>query len=376
MRFGVNYTPSVGWFHHWLNFRADDVARDFDAVAELGVDHIRVFPLWPVFQPNRTLLNPSAFNNLERVLELARQRGLDVAVDGLQGHLSSFDFVPAWLTTWHRRSMFADPVVLGSTADYLQTLARVCAGHPNLLAMTVGNEVNQFTGAVHPEPYPATQGEVAHWLETMIAALRAGAPAASIQHACYDATWFDDTQPFTPWHAANLGDLTVVHSWVFAPAAAPEAFETQAFARYLTELARAFQQDPARQLWVQEVGAPRSVLPESAVIPFIEGTVAELADTPGLYGITWWCSHDVSRSLADFPELEYSLGLISEDGRIKPEARALKAAIGALAARQPGPLAPTPPGDLPLDLTAVGGRAGCQGPLRSARRRSWDLPVD
>ena len=34
VRFGVNYTPRVGWFHHWLDFCADEVARDLDTIAE------------------------------------------------------------------------------------------------------------------------------------------------------------------------------------------------------------------------------------------------------------------------------------------------------------------------------------------------------
>ena len=59
-RFGVNYTPSRGWFHHWLDFDLDEVRRDLDAIAALGLDHVRVFPLWPVFQPNRTLIRPRA----------------------------------------------------------------------------------------------------------------------------------------------------------------------------------------------------------------------------------------------------------------------------------------------------------------------------
>lgn len=359
VRFGVNYTPRVGWFHHWLDFCADDVARDLDTIAELGVDHVRIFPLWPVLQPNRTLIRPRGLADVERVLKLAADRGLDVCVDGLQGHLSSFDFVPAWLTTWHRRGFFTDPEVIASTAAYLTALARACAGHPNLLGLTVGNEVNQFTGTVHPEPYPATERDVAAWLDAMIGALRAGAPAAPALHSCYDATWYDDTQPFTPVQAATLGDMTVVHSWVFNGTAqlyGPDAFETHAHARYLTEVARAFQTDPDRPVWVQEVGAPRNVLPEPFVAPFIEATVAHLTDTPDLYGITWWCSHDVSRSLADFPELEYDLGLIDERGRIKKEGLVLAEAMTQLRARRRAGAAAAERPSLLLDPTAVARR--------------------
>lgn len=44
-------------------------------------------------------------------------------------------------------------------------------------------------------------------------------------------------------------------------------------------------------------------------------------------GVTWWCSHDVDRSLADYPELEYTLGLFDSAGRAKPIAEAFAAAI-------------------------------------------------
>ena len=359
VRFGVNYTPRVGWFHHWLDFSADDVARDFDTIAELGVDHVRIFPLWPLLQPNRTLIRPGGLEDVEKGIVLADERGLDVWVDGLQGHLSSFDFVPAWLTSWHRRGFFTDPDVVASTAAYLTALARACAGHPNLLGLTVGNEVNQFTGTVHPEPYPASEGDVSAWLDAMLGALRTGAPDVLVLHACYDATWYDDTQPFTPAHAANLGDMTVLHSWVFngtAQVYGPDAFETRAHARYLTEIARAFQADPDRPVWVQEVGAPRNVLPQASVAPFIEATVEQLADTPQLYGITWWCSHDVSRSLADFPELEYDLGLIDEHGTIKNEGRVLARAMDELRRRRRESVDDADPPRLLLDPTDVSRR--------------------
>ena len=116
-RFGANYTPSQGWFHHWLDFDLDAVRADLDSIAALGLDHIRVFPIWPYFQPNRTLIRPRAVEQLVALADAAAERGLDVNVDGLQGHLSSFDFLPAWTQTWHRRNIFTDPDVVAGQAS-------------------------------------------------------------------------------------------------------------------------------------------------------------------------------------------------------------------------------------------------------------------
>ncbi|WP_166847731.1 cellulase family glycosylhydrolase [Isoptericola sp. BMS4] len=339
MRFGVNYTPREGWFHHWVDFDESEVARDLDTIAGLGVDHVRVFPLWPVFQPNPTMVSPAMLARLESVIALAGARGLAVAVDGLQGHLSSFDFLPSWLVTWHRRNMFTDPDAIAATVRYLSEVSAAAARHDNVVAITVGNEVNQFTGDVHPDPHPASTEDVTRWLDATIGAIRRGAPGVPALHACYDASWFSDAQPFTLEHVARAGDMTVVHSWAFNGTGqryGADAFETRALARYLVEVARAFQSDPDRPVWMQEVGAPRNVVPEESVPGFVRGTVANLAGAEHLYGITWWCSHDVGRALGDFPEVEYDLGLIDSDGVVKPEGRLLREAIEEARSTVPG----------------------------------------
>jgi hypothetical protein len=330
VRFGVNYTPSEGWFHHWLDFDLDSVRADLDSVATLGLDHIRVFPLWPYFQPNRSLIRSQAVDQLVLLADAAAERGLDVNVDGLQGHLSSFDFLPAWTRTWHRRNLFTDPEVLEGQAAYLRTLAAALAGRPNFLGMTLGNEINQFAAAPHPDPDRASAAEVDAWLERMLAACEEGAPGRLHLHAEYDATWYQDDQPFTPAQAARRGAVTAVHSWVFNGTAqrhGRSSVPTEHHAAYLVELAKAWADDPHRPVWLQEVGAPAPLIPPEHAAAFVEATVAGVLDCPDLWGITWWCSHDVSRGLADFPELEYGLGLLTNDRRPKESALALARAL-------------------------------------------------
>ncbi|MFI1798186.1 glycosyl hydrolase [Streptomyces sp. NPDC020379] len=321
MRFGVNYTPTRGWFHHWLDFDLDDIRADLDSIAALGLDHIRVFPLWPVFQPNRALIRPRAVEQLVSLVDAAGERGLDVAVDGLQGHLSSFDFVPSWTTTWHRRNLFTDPQVVTAQEEYLAALAGALAGRPNFLGMTVGNETNQFSGDPHPDPDRIRPGEAERWLRRMLAACEKAAPGRTHLHASYDVAWYDGAHPFTPAHSARLGAMTAVHSWVFNGTAqrhGPRGTATEHHAAYLIELSKAWAEDPARPVWLQEVGAPAPHIAPGRAAAFTEATVLNALDCTGLWGITWWCSHDVDRALADFPELEYGLGLLTNDRRVKP----------------------------------------------------------
>jgi hypothetical protein len=160
----------------------------------------------------------------------------------------------------------------------------------------------------------------------MLAACEAGAPGRLHVHAEYDAVWFQDGHPFTPAQAARLGAATAVHSWVFNGTAqrhGPAGAATEHHAAYLVELSKAWADDPDRPVWLQETGAPAPLIGPERAAAFTEATVANVLDCPGLWGVTWWCSHDVSRELADFPELEYGLGLCTNDRRAKPAGTAL-----------------------------------------------------
>lgn len=323
MRFGVNYTPRSGWFHAWLDLDLDEVRRDFEAIAGLEADHVRLFPLWHLVQPNRGLLRPAALADIGGVVDAAAEFDLDVNVDALQGHLSSFDFLPAWVTTWHERNIFTDPVALAGEEAYLRALGEVLRGRPNVMGLTLGNEVNQFAARPHPHPHPIDEAQAEEWLVRLLGVARASAPGL-ITHAAYDATWYDERQPFLPRHAAEQGDETVVHSWVFNGAAQRHGglgAGSVRHAEYLVQLAAAWHAQADRPVWLQEVGAPVTVVDRDDAADFLEQTVRRAADVPVLSGITWWCSHDVARSMLDFPPVEYDLGLIDEDGVVKPTGR-------------------------------------------------------
>ncbi|MGI5458888.1 glycoside hydrolase 5 family protein [Streptomyces sp. CA-249302] len=349
LRFGVNYTPRRGWFHSWHDFDADHAREDLAQIAGLGLDHIRVFHLWPLLQPNRTFVRPAAVAQLAHLVDLAAEAGLDVMVDGIQGHLSSFDFYPEWTRSWHHRNVFTDPEAIEAQAQLLRTLAQALADRPNLIGLQLGNELNNLV-----EHNPVKVAEVDHYLDTLLAAAREGLRAGQLAtHSAYDAAWYGDDHPFTPEASARKGDVTTVHPWVFSANCAgrygPASPEVLHLAEYGTELAKAYADDPARPVWVQETGAPEPHIPAADAPRFARATVLNAAECEGLWGVTWWCSHDVDRSLADYPELEYTLGLFDATGRPKPIAEAFAETIAELRAK---PVTPQPrPTALVLDCT-------------------------
>ncbi|MFC4467694.1 glycosyl hydrolase [Streptomyces xiangluensis] len=330
LRFGVNYTPRRGWFHSWHDFDPAHAREDLAQIAGLGLDHVRIFHLWPLLQPNRMLIRTPAVDQLVRLVDLAAEAGLDVLVDGIQGHLSSFDFYPEWTRSWHHRNVFTDPEAIEAQAELLRVLGSALAERPNLLGLQLGNELNNLV-----EHNPATPDQVDHYLDTLLTAARSGLGAKGlVTHSAYDAAWYGDDHPFTPEASARKGDLTTVHPWVFSADCArrygPRSPQVRHLAEYGVELAKAYATEPARPVWVQETGAPEPHIPAPDAPDFARATVLNAADCTDLWGVTWWCSHDVDRSLTDFPELEYTLGLFDSTGRAKPIASALADVVAKL----------------------------------------------
>ena len=357
LRFGANYVPSSGWFYSWLDFDADAVRRDFADLAGLGLDHVRIFPIWPWIQPNRGLIRARAVDDVLAMIDVAAEFGLDVSVDLIQGHLSSFDFLPSWVLTWHQASVFTDPTVRSGLVEYVRTVAGAVASRGNAFAITLGNEVNNL--------WPANPTDLADsraWAVELLEAARAAAPGLVHVHSLYDDAFYAPKHPFGPADAARLGDITSVHSWVFngvSDVDGPLGPATLGHADYLVELAQAVADDAHRPVWLQEFGAPRPDIPAELAAEFTRGTIEHVWHNPALYGITWWCSHDIDRALLDFPDREYDLGLFTVDHQRKPAAQAIAdliAAGPAVVASRPAlvcPVDPAEPGT--RDALAPGG---------------------
>lgn len=103
-----------------------------------------------------------------------------------------------------------------------------------------------------------------------------------------------------------------------------------------------------RRIWLQEIGAPTPWVPAEGAASFADASIRGALGNPAVEAVTWWCSHDVSRELADFPEVEYSLGLFDAQGRVKPVGEAM-ADIAREQASGSAPIPPATPAPLLVD---------------------------
>ncbi|WP_033496215.1 glycoside hydrolase 5 family protein [Bifidobacterium biavatii] len=354
MKFGVNYTPSGEWFYSWLNPDWNAIRRDLEQIADLGADHVRVFPLWTLLQPNRTWINPKALADLRRMVEIGGEAGLDVYVDVIQGHLSSFDFVPSWLVSWHDASMFADEPAIEAQCDLVKAIYGALADVKAFAGLTLGNECNQFTDRTHPRRMFATPDQIGVWLDRLIGSVesRAHEDGRVVLHSENDAVWYMDGHAFRPQYASRKGDITTVHSWVFNGTGqhyGPMSLESTHHAAWLVELSKAFASDPHRPVWVQEIGAPGNVVAPEDAPAFCRESVEAIEDCPDVYGITWWCSHRIPKTFSDFPFFEHELGLFDVDGTLTDVGEAFRDAIRSAKEATPAPAPRTTAIAIPVD---------------------------
>ena len=291
-----------------------------------------MFPVWPWIQPNRAIIRERAIEDLLDTIDAAAEHGLTVAVDLIQGHLSSFDFLPSWVLTWHKAGLFDDATIRDGLTAYVDAVARAVATRPNVFAITLGNEVNNLWPDSRPRPSSTRPGGRRICSTTV----KKAAPDVLALHSLFDDAWYKADHPFHPVDVVELGDLSTVHSWVFNGVSrvdGPLGPATLTHADYLVELARATSLDPARPVWLQEIGVPGPDIPVELQAEFTRRTVETVLPNPALWGVTWWSSHDIDRRLLDFPDREYDLGLFTVDHQRKPAAQALADLIEEMRAK-------------------------------------------
>lgn len=312
IRFGVNYVPSQRWWYAWNDFKSEDIARDFDAICELGADHVRIMLIWPFFQPNRGWISESHLDRLDQLMELAVMRRLDVCPALLTGWLSGWAFRPNFeiVQNFYEAQEMRQPV-----ERYFKACAKRLNQHKNFLGFDLGNEMNCCWKASN-----VAQGD--SWMNWIMDVCEIASPQAIHVNGVDHQPWFyPDT--FSAQNLARRQSLIALHSWIEFTGARQrgEVFDRTCthLAPAMAALARLYAGDSTKPVWLQEFGASPHWMEEDKIPSFLEEAV-HAAIAGGICRLTWWASHDINLEL-EFPNLEYDLGLISVKNQIKPAGR-------------------------------------------------------
>ncbi len=313
-RFGVNYTPSHNWWFCWNDWNPDPIKRDLDAIAALGADHLRILLIWPFFQPNPKWVSPAHLERLDQLVTLMAERRLDALVTVFTGQLSGWYFLPSF----NRLSdgFFSDPLMLQAEELFVRELARVLRPHQNVIGFDMGNEINTCWST------RTTQGDP--WLQRMFLLMNSALPNRLHVNGVDHKPWFaDDT--FSPKALADQ-KMPVMHCYPFWTGAlkygGPMDPPSVKLLAAMAALIRSYAGTLRKPVWAGEFNTCIKELTDEQQAEWLDKAV-HAAIEQGVSWFTYWDSHDVDRQF-DFNPLEYTLGLLTNDGKVKPTGRVFK----------------------------------------------------
>jgi len=317
-RFGVNYTPSRNWWFCWNDWKADPIRRDLDAIAALGADHLRLMLIWPFFQPNPQWVSPAHLERLDQLIALMGDRKLDAVVTVFTGQLSGFYFLPPFTPapgsgTPAGKAFFTDAATWAAQELFVRELARTLKPHANVIGFDMGNEINTCWQA-------ATQ-EGDDWMQRMFTLMNEVLPAGLHVNGVDHKPWFrEDTFSARALAAARF---PVMHCYPYRTGAVkyggamdPPSVKLLAG---MAALIRAYAGTPEKPVWAGELNTCIRELSDKEQAEWLEKAVLAAIDE-GVSWFSYWDTHDVDRKF-QFNPLEYTLGLMTNDGRVKEQGR-------------------------------------------------------
>ena len=166
--------------------------------------------------------------------------------------------------------------------------------------------------------------------------------------------WFED-DTFSP-HALAAARFPVMHCYPYWTGAmkyggAMDPPSVKLLAA-MAALIRSYAGTQQKPVWAGEFNTCIKELPEKGQAEWLEKAVMAAIDE-GVSWFSYWDSHDVDRKF-DFNPLEYSLGLLTNDGRVKEQGRVFKQLAEAYRGKAvvfPKSMLPAPPHDRTQDGT-------------------------
>lgn len=286
---GINYEPRDTPFDkQWANFDERVVANDFDTIAKLGLDSVRIF--LPFLDFGGETPKEQRLSEVERLLDLANDRKLRVVITLFDGRVD------------HR------PARWPGDEFHLQKVIARLRDHPALAMWDIKNEPERDEGIY------ASKLEVRAWLAHMVTAVRSLDPNTPITIG-----WAKAENAADPG-MSELVDVVNFH-WYRPTKELRTAIEKVRVAAL------------GRPVMIGEYGLPtwNSVFPGGHTEPEQAAYYAELltiAKDEGISSTMAWTLHDLKSAPAEskFPWQvgpQTSLGILRLDGSPKPAAATL-----------------------------------------------------
>ncbi len=333
---GCNYWASHAGTNTWSDWRPDVVRRDLEALAAAGLQVLRVFPLWPDFQPirfayrnnsrpfearhdeqplpddeaGRAGVAPVMIERFAELAAIADGLGLRLVVGLVTGWMSGRLFMPPGL---EGRNPITDPVAILWQVRFVRYFVRRFRDCPAVLAWDLGNECNVMGEATREQAWV--------WTSTIVDAIRAidtSRPIVSGMHSL-------SPQPRQGWSIADQGELTdmlTTHPYpIFTPHADHDPINTIRSCLHAAAETRMYADLSGKPAFAEELGTLGTMVASDAVAADYVRTVLWSLWAHDCHGLFWWCAFrpaHLGHAPYDWDSWERELGLLRIDYTAKP----------------------------------------------------------
>ncbi len=165
---GINYWGSKEAINMWQNFDEESIEKDFELLSSVGITHLRVFPLWPVFQPLCALygqeslyeysfgedplpdtpagkagVSEEAWQKFEIFCKLADKYSIKIIVALITGHMSFRTYNPP---AFDGKPLLSDPTVIKWQRKFVKYFVSRFKNENCIVAWDLGNEPINLPG--------------------------------------------------------------------------------------------------------------------------------------------------------------------------------------------------------------------------------------
>lgn len=354
---GCNYWASHAGTNMWHDWDEDAIERDLALLEQHGMRYLRVFPLWPDFQPLRMhymvegqekelRLGEEPLPHTEagqagvdevmverfRIFcDKARAHGLRLIVGLITGWMSGRWFVPEPFRTVN---VLTDARAIKWQIKLVRYMVRTFRSHEAIVAWDLGNECNCLG--------KCPDADAAYlWTSAITMAIRSedtARPVVSGMHGTFPEA------PFRPKDLGEILDVLCTHPYpLFTPHCMTDPITENKSVLHATAETVLYRGLSGKPAFAEEVGTLGPMIASLDNAAAYINTALHLLWAHDGLGLLWWCGFEQSHlthTPYDWNAVERELGLFDKDYRPKPVLHALEAFARMTEAEDFRPLPP------------------------------------
>lgn len=340
---GVNYLSSKNSINMWENWDPVTVEEDFKKLSGYGIKTLRIFLIWPIFQPLKAMwanaqlyeyrmmpkelplpdteagqagVSEEACLHFGEFCHIADKYGIKLIVGLLTGHISFRFYAPA---AFEGKNFLSDPTLIKWEVKFIKYFVKRFKNENAILAWDLGNECNGYGGVDKDQSYV--------WMHAVTSAIRLSDTSHPI------VSGFDDGQsigsgPFEVRDVGELTDILTTHPYhIFKKSISYDPINTIRPCINPTVLNTLYGDLGNKPCFIEEIGSIGYVnCSEKTEAQFAKASLFS-AWAHNCNGYFWWCAFDqghLNYAPYDWNNYGSDYGLFRADGSAKPIANTMK----------------------------------------------------